>query len=386
MYPFTETGRFICERQDAALTTPGAASLFLTFCWKGARSAPAAPNPYPPPVGASISPDRIEEAAHVIDPVFLHSPQFVCEPLSERLGVITVLKVESINPIRSFKGRGADYLMHTLGDDSSRVVCASAGNFGQGMAYACRKRGRHITVFAAHTANPLKIDRMRALDAHVEVTGDDFDQAKDAAKRHAESRGDVYIEDGRIAAITEGAGTIALELGENEEPLDAIFVPLGNGALVNGIGTWIKHHSLETRVIAVCAQNAPAMALSFQARTPTRASSATIADGIAVRVPVPEAVDAMASTVDEVMLVSDDEMILAMRHLLSEAGLVVEPAGAVGVAAIAQRSQQLRGSRVAAILTGGNLTGEQIALWLGGRPTGARGRRGSPARPVVPAG
>ena len=341
---------------------------------------------YPPLVDSSISPGRIHEAANVIDPVFLHSPQFVCEPMSERFGVTTLLKVESINPIRSFKGRGADYLMHTLGDDPSAIVCASAGNFGQGMAYACRKRRRPLTVFAARTANPLKIDRMRALGAHVELTGDDFDEAKDAAKRHAESKGDLYIEDGQIAAIAEGAGAIAVELTESSRPLDAIFVPLGNGALVNGVGTWIKNHSPQTRVIAVCARTAPAMALSFQAHAPITAPSTTIADGIAVRVPVTEAVDAMASTVDEVMLVTDDEMVQAMRHLLSDAGLIVEPAGAAGVAGIEQRSQQLAGSRVAAILTGGNLTEEQIADWLGGKPTRVRGRRGSRARPAVPAG
>ena len=145
----------------------------------------------------TISPDRIREAANVIDPVFLHTPQYVCEPLSERLGVTTLLKVESVNPIRSFKGRGADYLIHLLAGDARRIVCASAGNFGQGMAYACRKREKPITVFAARSANPLKVERMKALGAHVELIGDDFDQAKDAAKSHAEQNGELYVEDGK---------------------------------------------------------------------------------------------------------------------------------------------------------------------------------------------
>ena len=312
----------------------------------------------------SISIDRIREAASVIDPVFLHAPQFACEPLSDRLGVATVLKVESINPIRSFKGRGTDYLLHRLAGDHQGIVCASAGNFGQGMAYACRKRERTLTVFAARGASPLKVERMRALGAKVELEGDDFDEAKDAAKRHAREGGELYVEDGRLGAIAEGAGTIAVELLENAAPLDAIFVPLGNGSLVNGIGTWFRHTSPKTRVIAVCAEGAPSMALSWRAHDPVTAPSASIADGIAVRVPVPEAVDIMAGTVDDVMLVSDQDMLAAMRLLLHHAGLVVEPSGAAGVAAIADVARDWNGKRVATVLTGGNLTEQQLRDWL----------------------
>ncbi len=291
---------------------------------------------YPLAVDSSISIENIREAANVIDPVFLHTPQYECEPLSARLGARTVLKVESVNPIRSFKGRGTDYLLLRLAAPEPGFVCASAGNFGQGMAYACRKRSVPLTVFAARGANPLKVERMRALGATVTLQGEDFDQAKDAARESASRNGQIYIEDGRLGAIAEGAASIAVELSEATE-LDAVFVPLGNGSLVNGIGTWLKHASPKTRVIAVCATSAPSMALSWQARRPVDAESTTIADGIAVRVPVPEAVDIMFATVDDVMLVSDGEMRHAMRYLLADTGLVVEPAAAAGVAAIAQR-------------------------------------------------
>jgi threonine dehydratase len=319
-------------------------------------------------VDASISIDRIREAATVVDRAFLHTPQFDCEPLSQHLGVSTVLKVESVNPIRSFKGRGTDYLLHRLheeGDGRAGLVCASAGNFGQGMAFACRKRDRPLTVFAARSANPLKVERMRAIGARVELHGDDFDEAKDAAQRHSTENGERYIEDGLLGAIAEGAATMAVELGGEERGLDAIFVPLGNGSLVNGVGTWLKHAAPTTRVIAVCATSAPSMALSFAKGKPLDAPSTTIADGIAVRVPVPAAVDLMQRTVDEVVLVDDDAMLGAMRRLLTDAGLVVEPAGAAGVAAIAQRANELAGKRVATILTGGNLTEEQVREWLG---------------------
>jgi threonine dehydratase len=334
---------------------------------------------------ASISIDRIREAANVIDPVFLHSPQYVCEPLSDRLGVTTVLKVESANPIRSFKGRGADYLLHRLEETEQKLVCASAGNFGQGMAFACRSRSVPLTVFAARDANPLKVERMRALGATVELRGDDFDQAKDAAKRHAQDSGELYVEDGRLGAIAEGAGTIAVELTGATE-LDAIFVPLGNGSLVNGIGTWMKQASPKTRVIAVCAEGAPSMALSWKARKPIDAPSRTIADGIAVRVPVAEAVGIMAGTVDDVVLVNDQAMLEAMRWLIADAGLVIEPAGAAGVAAIAARARDWNGKRVATVLTGGNLTEQQLRDWLyrgvggGGASGGAGGVPGGRSR------
>jgi threonine dehydratase len=316
-------------------------------------------------VATAIEIEHIQEAAEVIDPVFLDSPQFVCEPLSDRLGMTAVLKVESVNPIRSFKGRGTDYLLHRLGPRPNGLVCASAGNFGQGMAYSARKRGSALTVFAAVSANPLKVTRMRALGATVVLEGRDFDAAKESGKRHAEATGALWVEDGAASAIAEGAGTIALELDRMSEKLDAVLVPLGNGALVNGIGTWVKHFSPATSVIAVCATGAPAMQLSWLAgKAVSTASIDTIADGIGVRVPVPEAVRQMRNAVDDVMLVTDEDLITAMRMLRDDAGLLVEPAGAAGVAAVVKRQTDLAGKRVAVVLTGGNVTEDQMRQWL----------------------
>lgn len=274
-----------------------------------------------------------------------------------------MLKVETVNPIRSFKGRGADYLLHRLGKEVRPIVCASAGNFGQGIAYACRKRGVRITVFASYKANPSKLARMRELGAKIELEVGDFDDAKAAARRHADDHGEVFVEDGLIGAIGEGAGTIGLELAQREK-LDALFVPLGNGSLVNGVGTWIKHESRQTRVIGVCAEGSPSMALSWKAREAVDAPSHSMADGIAVRVPVPEAVDLTLKTLDDVVLVSDGDMRAWMRHLFVDAGLAVEPSAVAGLAAIAERAKELSGQRVATILTGGNLSEQQIKEWL----------------------
>ena len=316
-------------------------------------------------VDSAILVERIRDAARAIDPVFLNSPQFVCEPISEKLGVTALLKVETVNPIRSFKGRGADYLIHRLAGRADALVCASAGNFGQGMAYSARRHGIRMTVFAATSANPMKLDRMRALGAEVLLVGNDFDGAKAAAERYAVTSGALYIEDGLLGPIGEGAGTIGLELTAQEKNLDAILVPLGNGSLVNGIGTWLRQASPATRVIAVAASGAPAMEISWRGGRPVSTESTdTIADGIAVRVPVPEALEIMRVTVDEVMLVTDAEILAAMRMLLFDTGLLIEPAGAAGLAALVKRRQELRGMRVAIPLCGGNVTHEQFRGWF----------------------
>ena len=313
-------------------------------------------------MGEAVSLERIAEAAQVVDPVFMHSPQYVCEPLSAELGITAVLKVECLNPIRSFKGRGTDYLFRRIEAPARGFVCASAGNFGQGMAYAARKRGVRLTVFVAGNASVMKIERMRGLGAEVVLEGVDFDAAKEAASAHAEKIGAMFVEDGAVAPVAEGAGTIAVELLAMEAPVDAVLVPLGDGALVTGIATWIRHHARGTRIIGVVAEGAPAMELSWRAGhvVPT-AKVTTIADGIAVRVPVTSAVEDVRNSVDDIVHVTDGEMVEGMRWLYRDAGLVVEPAGAAGVAAIKKLREQLEGRRVATIVTGGNISPEQFS-------------------------
>jgi threonine dehydratase len=312
----------------------------------------------------NISLARIEKAAATINPVFLNTPQLVFDSLSREIGADVVLKVETLNPIRSFKGRGPDYFVSRL-SEKTPLVAASAGNFGQGLAFAARARGITLTVFAAENANPLKLDRMRALGAEVVLAGRDFDAAKAAAYEHAQQRGLRFVEDGRDPAIAEGAGTIAVELLRWPRPFDAVLIAVGNGSLVNGMGTWIKAHASGTRVIGVCAAGAPAMERSWRSgRVETTATADTIADGIAVRVPVPPAVEDMRAVVDEVLLVDDAAILRAMQLLLHHAGLLVEPAGAVGLAAILAHRERFAGKLMATPLCGGNVTREQFRQWF----------------------
>ena len=313
---------------------------------------------------------RIAEAAQCIDPVFLHSPQYSCEPLGELLKCDVTLKVETQNPIRSFKGRGADYFVGKFLEENEarQMVCASAGNFGQALAYACRKHKIPLVIYAARNANPLKVSRMRALGAEVRLEGGDFDAAKVAAKVWASSTGVTMIEDGNQAEIAEGAGSIAVELLAESRPFDAVLIPLGNGALLTGMARWIKAKSPSTRVIGVVSAGATAMQESWRkGAIVSHAGTDTIADGIAVREPIAEAVADMQGIVDDVIAVEDRNILQAMRLLHAHAGVVVEPAGAAGLAAMLGPSAgHFTGQpmRIATVLCGGNLTPQQMQSWL----------------------
>ncbi len=316
-----------------------------------------------------ISLERIEEARSVIDPVFLDTPQFRSDSLSAALGADVVLKIECLNPLRSFKGRGACYFTHVFEDRAPEPwVCASAGNFGQGLAYAARARDIPLVVFAAETANPLKVTRMRAFGAEVRLTGRDFDAAKEAARAYAAERKATFVEDGRDPAITEGAGTIAIEILRFEDGFDAVLIPLGNGALLNGVGTWLKAHSPATAVIGVGAAGAPSMERSFRAGKPLALDEpvATIADGVATRVPVPEAVATMLEVADDVLLADEEAIVSSMRLLFRELGLVVEGAGAVTLAAASAHASRFRGQRLLLLIGGGNLDERGVARYLCG--------------------
>lgn len=309
-------------------------------------------------------------AMAVIDPVFLGSPQYLCEPLAEALGCRLMLKVETTNPLRSFKGRGASFLiaerLRTGAMSGRQLVSASAGNWGQALAYVCRDAGLPLILYAATEANPMKVARMRALGADVRLSGADFDAAKAEAGRWAAETGALMLADGQDREASEGAGTIAVELMAEACPPDCLVVPLGNGAMLTGIARWAKAVHPGCEVIGVQATGADAMEKSWRSgRLHFPPSVSTIADGIGIRVPIPEAVADMAGLVDDVHLVEDAAILDAMRLVHTRAGLVAEPSGAAGVAAILSRPAHFRGRRVATILCGGNLTEDQRRDWLG---------------------
>ncbi|HEU0165339.1 MAG TPA: pyridoxal-phosphate dependent enzyme [Thermomicrobiales bacterium] len=308
--------------------------------------------------------DAIANARDVIDPIFLNTPQYVDAALSAQLGCEVLIKIETLNPIRCFKGRGASLYMQEAVAAGERVVGASAGNFGQAIAYAGRARGVPVTIFAAETANAAKIARIRDLGAEVVLTGRDFDAAKEAARAYAVSAPEVrFVEDAADIETVIGAGTIGMELAAGS--LDALLVPLGNGALINGIATWLKAHSPQTRIIGVVAANAPSMEISWRTGVPTTTETAsTIADGIGVRIPIASAVDLTTRLVDEIVLVEENTIREALRLIRDAAGLLLEPSGAVGVAALLARPE-LRTGKVGTILTGSNYAANLLAELTG---------------------
>jgi threonine dehydratase len=173
------------------------------------------------------------------------------------------------------------------------------------------------------------------------------------------------VEDGHDARISEGAGTIAVEL--DRTPMDVLLVPVGNGALISGIGRWMKARNPRTKIIGICAQAAPAMALSWREGRPVSSqTTATMADGLAVRVPVPAAVDWMREYVDDMALVSEDSIWRAVEVVRDTVGLLVEPSGAAGIAAALEYGRH--GSPLGTIITGGNLSAELLASLTGDAP------------------
>ena len=314
---------------------------------------------------ASVTAEAIRSAHARIPSAFRDSPQFVSEPLSEAVGAPVVVKLETANPIGSFKGRGTWLAVSELlaaGSVGERrgVVVASAGNFGQGIAYAGRAMHVPVIVFAATTANPAKVAAMRRLGADVRTVGEDFDAARVAAAEHAEASGWQLVVDGQDPWISIGAGTVALELtdaiarGELPE-LNRFYVPVGNGALIAGMGTWLRSAAPAMRVIGVQAAMAPAMTLSWRERRPIETPRAdTIADGIAARVPVPEALELMFDAVDEMQLVEEDQIVAATGEMSVALPSSIEPAAGAAWAAI--RTDEARQGAIGVLVTGGNIS------------------------------
>jgi len=308
-----------------------------------------------------LSLERIAEAVTVIDPVFLNSPQYLAESLSRRLGCRLVVKIETLNPIRSFKGRGTECLFSSL-RGQPHLVCSTAGNFGQGMAYSARKRGVPVTIFVPENANPFKVERMRAFGADVRFAKDS-DEAE-VARAFAAKHGAQLVEDGKDVPIGEGAGTIALELLRWPEPFDVVLVPLGDGSLLAGASRWSKAHQPGTRMIGVCAKGSPAMERSWRTGRIQELAAETIADGLAVSRPHAEALADLTGQVDDIILVEDGAILEAMRLAHQELGVVLEPSGAAALGVLIRSGEQFRNQLVGVILTGGNLTADQIRRWL----------------------
>ena len=280
--------------------------------------------------------------------------------LSRDLDCDVWVKNETVSPVASFKWRGA--LNDLLRDPNARaVVTSSTGNHGQGVAWAARTQNIPAHIFLPIGANPTKRAKIALLGATIHDIGHDLDAAKEEALAFAKREGLRFIDDGESEGVIEGAATIGLEIARALERIDLVFVPMGSGSLASGIALAVKQRHANARVIAVQSSGSPAMVESFHARKAIERPAATIADGLICRVPAQLALDALLQSVDDAIIVSDDELLSAARMMILSAHVLVEPSGAASLAAALRSREEIRGKTIALIATGANITAELFA-------------------------
>ena len=303
---------------------------------------------------------NLERAAGRLAPYARPTPLVRALLLSRDLDCELWVKNETVSPIASFKWRGAlnDLLRGAAGSQPAGVVTSSTGNHGQGVAWAASVLRVPAHIFLPLGANPTKRAKIDLLGATIHDVGGDLDEAKAIAIEFAQREGLRFIDDGESEGVIEGAGTIGLEITRELERVDAVYVPMGSGSLAGGIGMALP----DARVVAVQSSGSPAMVESFHARRAIERPIASIADGLACRVPAKLALDLLLEHVDDAVLVSDDELLSAARMMLLGVHVLVEPSGAAGLAAALRDREANRGKRVVVIATGANVTAEVLQL------------------------
>lgn len=293
------------------------------------------------------------ETAKAIRPFFPPTPLVRSLLLSKHFRRDVYLKLETESPVGSFKARGAlSCLMQRSKEGHRTFTTASTGNHGMAVAYAGHQLGLTTHVFIPKTASARKITLIGQYTPHLVLTDCDFDAAKELAAALARDKGLYFIDDGAESTIVDGTATIGLEI-LNEMTPDAVVVPVGNGALISGIGMVMKTLSPRTRIIGVQPEQAATMYLSWKEKKPVRlASISTIADGLASRVAVPAAVELMNKYVDDMVLVSEEQIIDALKLFVRCEARIIEPSSAAALAALALPG--LLGGNVVAIMTGRN--------------------------------
>ena len=319
-----------------------------------------APTPTVAPMIAPTLQD-IERARERVADVIEVTPVQQSRSISEFLGSEVLLKCENLQRTGSYKLRGAYNRLAQLSDDEKArgVVAASAGNHAQGVALAARELGIPATIFMPLGVALPKLQATRGYGAAVELRGRIFDETLAAAIAFTEETGAVFIPPFDHPDVIAGQGTLGLEILEQVPDVDTIIVPIGGGGLAAGLAIAVKQKAAiagrSVRVIGVQSANAAAFPVSIAAGVPTQITIApTIADGIAVAKPGALTFDIIRDTLDDIVTVHDDDTARALVVLLERAKLVVEPAGAVGVAAI--MTGQIAGTgRTVVILSGGNI-------------------------------
>jgi threonine dehydratase len=314
---------------------------------------------------APLTMDRVRAAQSVLRQVVAESRLAGTAKLSSQGGGWVYLKLENEGPTGSFKVRGAyhaiDARMKRTNGKLPGVVTSSTGNHGAAVAYSAAKLHIPVRIYLPETPNPAKKARIAELGAEIVEVGKFLEETRHHAAKFAEESGWYNVVDGSESDMLPGTATIACEILDKLTRVDAIFVPVGDSTLIRGVAFAAKQLRPEIRIVGVQAEHAPAYALSFaKGHAISTDDSDTIADGLAVRHTTEENVREIAGLVDEFVLVSEEEMLRAMRHLLMQEHVIAEPAGAATTAAYLKTESRYANKMAVLVVTGSNVTEELL--------------------------
>lgn len=309
----------------------------------------------------ALGPESVEQAGRDLGPHLSPTPLQHSRAFSDHAGCEVHLKMESFQPIRAFKVRGAlTKVMHISGEHrAAGVITASAGNHGLGVAYAAAAFGLAATVYVPEAANAFKVDAIRRYGATVVAAGRSYSGAFEEAVRAQKESGATLVHAYDDPMVVAGQGTVGLELLADLPEVDTVLVPIGGGGLISGIAMYVKERRPGVRVVGVEPVGANAMHRSLQAgKIVTLERVDTIADGLAASAPGRLTFELCRRYVDEVVLVQDDEMLRAIRLAFEWEHLLAEPAGAAALAALLYHHRPAPKEKIAVIVSGANVTDE----------------------------
>ncbi|MHB8587973.1 MAG: threonine ammonia-lyase [Candidatus Dormibacteraceae bacterium] len=308
-----------------------------------------------------ITPADVERAAQELRSYLSPTPLQYSRAFTDKARCHVHLKIESIQPIRAFKVRGAlnKLIRMTDKERAAGVITASAGNHGLGVAYAAAAFKAPATVYVPETANQFKVEAIQRLGARVVTAGRNYGAAYVEALAAQRDSSATFVHAYDDAEVIAGQGTIATELLSDLDDFDTVLVPIGGGGLIGGIALYLKSKKPGIKVIGVEPSGADAMSRSLRAgSTVTLDRVSTIADGLAASAPGELTFELARRYVDEVLLVEEIEMLRAIRLLFEWEHLLAEPAGAAALAALLYHHRPAPNERVVVILSGGNVTDE----------------------------
>jgi len=305
----------------------------------------------------ALSRAAVVEAAARIAPHIRRTPTERSPALSQLAGREVYLKLENLQRTGAFKIRGALNALTRLdaAKRSAGVVTASAGNHGQGVAFAAQLIGAPVTIVLPQGVPLAKLTAIQRSGAETVLADGGYDEAHAVALQIARERGRTYVHAFDDDDVISGQGTVALEMLEDADELDTLVVPVGGGGLIAGIALAASERKPRLRIIGVQSHSASAFAESFRAGRVTERAAATIADGIAVRRPAERTLAIVRKYVDDVITVSDEAIARAIVVLLERTKMLAEGAGAAGIAAVLEANGHVGGQKVGIVVSGGNI-------------------------------